>query len=261
MPVSPTFFVKFAWLTYLWNPAPNSLLQSGSQATYEITAPDALSAVPEGDMFHVIIYDGLSGQLLGESLASKATIPTPPIANPSLKWWALEPSVGKKIPFGWKFSPSNTDLFSSHITPLGYNGTSGFQMILNYTSTGIGSQQMILSQKTLLNETAVGLHFNQSFTTSLASGLFFAAGVTDGTHTLYYVFSNRAAQRAITQFSTNTTIIVPITGSQWNNATLSPQPDWTSQGWIIPQQVTISFFLASESPGIYSASIASIDPA
>ncbi|HYY92105.1 MAG TPA: hypothetical protein VE955_08960, partial [Candidatus Dormibacteraeota bacterium] len=260
-PVSPTFFVKFAWLTYLWNPGPNSLLQSGNQATYEITAPDALSAVPEGATFHIIVYDGLTGRLLGESLASKATIPTPPIVNPSLKWWALEPSVGKKIPFGWKFSPSNTDLASSRVNPLGYNGTSGFQMMLNYTSTGRGNQQMILSQKTFLNDSAVSLHFNQSFTTSLASGTFFAAGVTDGTHTLYYVFSNFATQRAITQFSGNTTIIVPTTGPQWNNVTLNPQTDWIAQDWTLSQQVTVSFFLASESPGIYYTSISSIDSA
>jgi hypothetical protein len=143
---------------------------------------------------------------------------------------------------------------------LGVNGTGGVQMVLNYTSTVAGVEKLALSQKVLLNATGVSIHFNQSLMTNIATNLMFAASVTDGTHTLYYIFSDRATQQTITPYSTNTTVIIPTQRSQWNTITLSPQSIWNAQGWTIPQQVTFTAFLESNSAGVYYVSLDSISP-
>ena len=259
-PVSPIFFVKYSPLPYLWASNSSSPLNSGSANSYVISAPDALSAVPHGDQFHVLIYDKLTWQLLGESLPSKADVPARSLENPELKWWVLDPSVGTKVPFNWKLSLSNTDPVWSGIRPLGVNGTSGVQMILNYTSTFSGIEELALSQKVLLNATSVSIHFNQSLTTSIASNLFFGASITDSAHTLYYVFSDQTTRQTITPYSTNTTVILPTQKSQWNTIVLSPQSIWNAQNWATPQQVTFTVFLESNSVGVYYASLDSISP-
>jgi uncharacterized membrane protein len=259
-PISPIFFVKYSPLPYFWTTNSSLQLNSGSASSYTISAPDAVSAVPRGDQFHILIYDKLTGQLLGESSLWKADIPAPPLENPGLKWWVLDPSVGTKVPFNWKLSPTNTDPAWSGITPLGVNGTGGVQMILNYTSALAGVEKLALSQKVLLNATGVSIHFNQSLTTSIATNLIFGASVTDGTHTLYYIFSDRATQQTITQYPTNTTVIIPTQRSQWNAITLSPQSTWNARGWATPQPVTFSIFLESNSMGVYYASLDSISP-
>jgi hypothetical protein len=260
-PVSPTFFVKWSPLPYIWTSGSRALLESGAQNSYLISAPDALSAVPRGDQFHIMIYDRLTGQLLGESSAGKASIPTPPVANPGLKWWALDSSVGKKVPFGWKLAPVNTDLVSSRISPLGVNGTSGLQMFLNYTTTGIGVEQLTLSQRILLNATSVDLQFNLPLRSSGGEQPTFAASITDGIHLLYYVFSNQTTHQTITTFSTNTTVVIPIDASAWNAVTVSPESIWNSLGWATPPQVTFSLLLESDSPGVYATSVLNIMPA
>src|SRR6266496_2788656 len=260
-PVSPTFFVKW-WnpLTYFWTTNSTTLLESGAQNSYIITAPDALSAVPRGAQFHVMIYDKLTNQLLGESSSYKASIPAPPVANPRLKWWALDASVGKKVPFGWKLSPINTDLTTSRISPLGVNGTGGLQMILNYTKTSIGIEQLALSQRILFNATSVNINFEPQGTKSVAANVMFAASMTDGTHILYFVFSNRTNQGSITTYSSNTTVVVPTEASAWNTVRMDPVSIWQSQGWNTPQQVTLAIFLKSDAPGVYSVSVLSVDP-
>ena len=259
-PVSPVFFVKYSPLTYFWASNSSSPLNSGSTNSYEINAPDALSAIPRGDQFHIMIYDKLTWQLLGESSSSKADIPVRSLENPGLKWWVLDPSVGTKVPFNWKLSFYNTDPLWSGIIPLGVNGTSGLQMILNNTSSVAGMEQLALSQRVLLNVTSVSIHFNQSLSTSIASNLFFGASITDGTHTLYYVFSDQTTQQTITRYSTNTTIILPTQKSQWNTIILNPQTVWNSQNWATPQQVTFTIFLESNSVGVYYASLDSVSP-
>ncbi|OLE82305.1 MAG: hypothetical protein AUF79_19995 [Crenarchaeota archaeon 13_1_20CM_2_51_8] len=108
-PVLPIFFVKYSPLTYFWASNSTSPLNSGSASSYVISAPDALSAVPRGDQFHIVIYDKLTGQLLGESTSWKSDIPAPSLENPALKWWVLDPSVGTRVPFNWKLSLSNID--------------------------------------------------------------------------------------------------------------------------------------------------------
>jgi hypothetical protein len=257
-PVLPIFFVKYSFLTYFWANNPTSLLKSGSASSYVISAPDALSAVPRGNQFHIVIYDKLTRQLMGESTSWKSDIPAPSLENPGLKWWVLDPSVGTKVPFNWKLSPTNTDPAWSGITPLGVNGTSGVQMVLNYTSPMTGIEKLALSQKVLLNATSVSLRFNQSLATNIARNIIFAASVVDGTHTLYYVFSEGAGQQTITTYPTNTTVIIPAQRSQWSTITINPQRIWNSQGWTIPQQVTFTLFLESNSAGIYYASLDSI---
>ncbi len=259
-PVSPIFFVKYSPLPYFWTSNTSSLLGSGSSHSYAIAAPDAVSAVPRGNQFHIMIYDKLTGQLLGESSSRKADIPAPPLQNPRLKWWVLDPSVATRVPFNWKLSMSNTDPLWSGISPMGVNGTSGLQMILNYTSQRAGVERLELSQKVLLNATNVRIHFNQSLTTNLASNLYFAASIADGTHTLYYVFSDQAAQETVRTYAANTTVIMPTQRSQWSTLTLSPQPYWYAQGWATPQQVTFTVFLESNISGVYYTSFDSITP-
>jgi hypothetical protein len=254
-PVSPIFFVKYSPLPYLWSSNSSALLNSGSSSSYEIAAPDALSAVPRGDQFHILVGDKLTGQLLGESSLWKADIAAPSLANPGLKWWVLDPSVGTKVPFNWKLSLFNTNPAWSGITPLGVNGTSGVQMILNYSSPVSGIETVALWQKVLLNATSVNIHFNQSLTTNIASNLIFAASVTDGTHSLYYVFSDVASHQTITPYVANTTVIIPTQRSQWNTITLNPEPIWNGRGWATLQPVTFSLFLESNSPGVYYTSI------
>src|SRR5437660_1332393 len=255
-PVLPIFFVKYSPLTYFWASNSTSPLNSGSTSSYVISAPDALSAVPRGDQFHIVIYDKLTGQLLGESTSWKSDIPAPSLENPALKWWVLDLSVGTRVPFNWKLSLSNIDPVWSGITPLGVNGTSGVQMRLNYTSAGRGIVEGIaLSQKVLLNATSVSIHLNQSLATDIASKTMFAASVTDGTHTLYFIFSDRATQQTITPYATNTTIIIPTQISTWNTIKLDPASIWTTQGWLTPTQVTLTLLLEASTVGVYSASV------
>lgn len=260
-PVSPTFFVKYGPLPFFWTTNSTTLLAADSANSYVIGAPDALSAVPRGDQFHIVIYDKLTGQLLGESSSWKVDIPAPPLANPLLKWWVLEQSLGKKAPFSWTVSLINTDPLTSSITPLRVNGTSGVQMMLNYTSTGSGLvEEVALSQKVLLNATNVNIHLNQSLATNLATKTILATIVTDGTHTLYYIFSDKATQQTITPYATNTTIIVPTQISLWNTIRINPQNIWTSQGWATLQPVTLTVLLESSSVGVYYASLDGITP-
>jgi len=208
-----------------------------------------------------MIYDKLTGQLLGESSSWKVDVPPPPLVNPGLNWWVLEQSIGKKVPFGWKLSLSNTDPLVSGVTPLGVNGTSGLQMMLNYTSAGRGLVEGLgLSQRVLLNATSVNIHFNQSLTTEITTKTMFAASVTDGTHTLFFIFSNKVTQQTITPYATNTTIVVPTQISTWNSVRMDPQSIWNSQGWATPQIVTLTVFVESSSVGVYYASIDGINP-
>ena len=260
-PISPTFFVKYGPLPFYWSTNTTTALLGGSENTYMIHAPDALSAVPRGNQFHIMIYDKLTGQLVGESSSWKVDVPAPGLANPWLKWWILEQSLGKKAPFGWTASLSNTDTLTSSITPLGTNGTSGVQMMLNYTSNPKGQVEgILLSQKTLLNATSVNIHFNQSLTTDITGKTMFAASVTDGTHTLYFIFSNKAIQQTITAYATNTTIVVPTQTSMWNTIRIDPQSVWNNQGWVTPQIVTLTVFVQSSSVGVYYASLDGINP-
>jgi hypothetical protein len=259
-PVSPIFFVKYSPLPYFWASDSSALLNSGFTGTYVINAPDGLSAVPRGDQFHIVIYDKLTGQLLGESSSWRSDIPAPSLQNPKFRWWVLDASVGTKVPFDWKLSPTNTDPVWSGISPLGVNGTGGVQMILNYTSPVTGIEKLALSQKVSLNATSMNIRFNQSLTTSIATSLVFGGSVTDGTHTLYYIFSDRSSQQTITPYATNTTIIIPTQRSLWNTIPLSPQSIWTAQGWTTPQLVTFSLFLESNSLGVYYVSLDRINP-
>ena len=259
-PVSPTFFVKYTPLPYYWTTNSSTMLTSGAAKTYVIIAPDALSAVPRGNTFHILIYDKLTGQLLGESSSWNVDVAPPPLVNPELKWWVLEQSLGKKAPFGWTASLSNTDTLTSSLTPLGTDGTRGVQMMLNYTTNAKGLVEGIaMSQKVLLNATSVNIHLNQSLTTNIATKTMLATSVTDGTHILYFIFSNKATQQTITSYATNTTIIVPIQTSAWNTIRIDPETIWSSQGWATPQQVTLTVFLESSSVGAYYASVDGIN--
>jgi len=84
--------------------------------------------------------------------------------------------------------------------------------------------------------------------------------VTDGTHILFFVFSNRTNQGSIATYSSNTTVVVPTEASAWNTVRMDPVSIWQSQGWNTPQQVTLAIFLKSDAPGVYSVSVLSVDP-
>lgn len=253
--VYPNFFVKFSPLPYYWTYNGNGLLQSGITRSYLITAPDAYSAVPAGDNYHVIVYDNLTNQLLGESAGTKAAIPIPEVANPGLKWWVLDQSYGKKTPFDWKVTFNNINPKSSEVAPLGVNGTSGLAFTLNNTATPGVLAQMAMSQKLLFNSTKLQIALNQTISTSLVTKTIMFASVTDGTNTVYYIFSNSAKQQTTTSFATNTTVIVPVSGSQWVTVILNPQTAWNSLNWGTPQQVTFTITLETTSSGVYSASL------
>ncbi len=260
-PISPNFFVKYGPLPFLWTTNSTGLLNGYSTSSYVINAPDALSAIPHGYPFHIVIFDKVTEQLLGESSSWRADIVAPSLVNPGLKWWVLDQSVGKKVPFGWKLALSNTDLTTSRVEPLGVNGTSGVSIALNYTSTNGLLEQMALSQKMLLNASNVSIHLNQSLATNISTKTLLGASITDGTHTVYYLFSNLASQQTVAPYSTNVTIIVPTQKSQWSTIKTSPQIIWLNQGWAIPQLVTLTVFLESNSVGVYYASLDEIIPA
>jgi hypothetical protein len=259
-PISPNFFVKYGPLPFLWTTNSTGLINGYSTNSYVISAPDALSAIPHGYPFHIVIFDKVTGQLLGESSSWKADIVAPSLVNPGLKWWVLDQSVGKKVPFGWKLALSNTDVTTSRVEPLGVNGASGISMALNYTSNSGLVAQLALSQRMLLNATNVSIHLNQSLATNISTKTLVGASITDGTHTLYYLFSDLASHQTITPYSTNVTIIVPTQRSQWSTITITPQTIWSNQGWAIPQIVTLTVFLESNSAGVYYANVDEITP-
>ena len=259
-PVSPTFFVKWYPLPYLWTSNSTALLNSGSRGSYIISAADGVAPIPRGSAFHVIVYDKLTSQLLGESPSAKANVAAPALSNPGLKWWTLDESLGRKVPLGWKLSLFNSHTTTSGITPLSTNGTSGVQMILNYAYTERGIDGLALSQQISPVATSVSVHFNQSFSTNPATKLIFAASVTDGTHTIFFIFSNQVTQQIIMTYSTNITVIIPTQKSEWNAIILSPQSIWNARGWAIPPQATLTLFLESELPGVYYVSITSVSP-
>jgi uncharacterized membrane protein len=254
-PVLPNFFVKFSPLPYFWTKNSSATLASGSEQSYVINAPDAYSAIPSGDTFHVLVYDNLTNQLLGESSASRAILPTPRVANPGLRWWALDQSLGRRVPWDWRLAMPNVDPTTSGIDPLGVNGTSGLAFTLNYTSPAGALERLTLSQRLLFNSTTVQLGLNQSLTTDLATKTMLFASITDGTHTVYYVFSSEATQQSVSQYSANSTVIVPVRVSQWTNVTLDPQSVWNSQSWGVPQQVTLTVTIQATASGVYYASL------
>src|SRR5207245_9687830 len=108
-PVLPIFFVKYSPLTYFWASNSTSPLNSGSASSYVITAPDALSAVPRGDQFHIVIYDKLTGQLLVESTSWKSDIPARSLENAMLTWGFLEPRIGTMVRFAVRCDVRNYD--------------------------------------------------------------------------------------------------------------------------------------------------------
>ncbi len=65
--MSPRFFVKWFFLWDLWSANSTSVLLPSSAQSYELTATDALAAVPRGSSFRVAVYDSASGEVQGLS--------------------------------------------------------------------------------------------------------------------------------------------------------------------------------------------------
>lgn len=259
-PISPVFFVKWNLLANIWNSSNSpALLQPKSEQSYLIRASDALAAVPRGTVFRILVSDRFTQQLIAESALTTSKIPSTPVVNPLFKWWTIDTATGKKIPFGWRLTVKNVDLASSGIEPLNMNGTSGLAARLNYTATDNGPAQLELSQKLPFNATNINILLNESLTTSVARNVLFGASITDGTHLLYYVFSDVATSTSTVTYLTNTTVTVPVSKSNWNSFQMRPLPAWLGQGWNVPDQVTISFFLRAATPGVYHASISQVE--
>ncbi len=260
-PILPVFFIKWNLLADVWNSSAATVLQPQSEQSYLVRATDALAAVPRGGAFRILVSDKLTQQLVAESDQFVSKVPAPGVLNPLFKWWTIDTAIGKKSPYGWRLTTNNVDLTTSGIQPLSTNTTTGLLALLNYTSPANGPAQLTLSQKLLFNATNVDLLVNETVSNSSDRSVLFGASVTDGTHLLYYVFSETATAVSTLNTSENTTIILPVSKSGWSPVSLRAAAIWASQGWAVPDQATISFFFRASATGVYYASIRQVESA
>jgi hypothetical protein len=254
-PVVPSFFVKWYLLPYLWASDSNQTLPPGSSATYIVTATDGLAAIPRATDFRIYIYDTITGNLVGESLPLRADTPIASIANPQFRWWTLDVNAGEKVPFGWKLTKTNIDPLAYVAQSLNDNPTEGITLQLNYSSTGSHLEKIIVSQKVFLNATRFDLSVFDPVQTSLGGQAVMGVWVTDGAHQLSYLLSNATRTTTITSSNYNSTLIVPIPASTWTSISIDANQEWQAQGWAVPSQITLGFFLQADSRGLFSGSI------
>src|SRR5467141_5291136 len=189
-PITPSFFVYWLYLPFLWSSNSTRTLGPWSSASYIITATDGVGAVPRSTSFRVYVFDANTGNLVGESLSLTPNIPLPAIANPHFRWWTLDVGAGTKLPFGWKLTKTNIGSLSPVIQPLDQNRTAGISLQLNYTGPAINLEKIMISQKVLLNATKVNLSVFDPIRTSTGDKASLGMTVTDGAHELSYIFSN-----------------------------------------------------------------------
>jgi hypothetical protein len=259
-PILPVFFVKSSFLPDIWLSNATELPPGDAQHSYLIHATDALSAVPKGTSFRVLVSDKLTRDIVGESAVFASNIPAPVVVNPDLKWWTIDGVTGKKIPFGWKLTMMNLDSSTSGITPLGDNATSGLLAKLNYTSIDNAVARLALSQKLPFNFTNINLSVSETFGSNPNPSGVFGIVISDGSHGVYYSFSDTATIQIVKTFANNVTITLPIHGTDWNSIVLTPFSYWTKQAWILPQQATITFFVEAQATGVYYARIGAVTP-
>ncbi len=133
-------------------------------------------------------------------------------------------------------------------------------MTLNYTSTMHLPAELTLSQKTLFNATLFDAQVFQSLTTDMRNKVMFGARVTDGTHIVYFIFSDTTSQRSVSTYPQNTTVNVPLGSSVWTGLRIDPVSIWNVQGWSSPREVELAFFLQSNADGVYYANLREIQP-
>jgi len=253
--INPSFFVYWLYLPYLWSSNSSNTLRPWSSASYIVTATDGVGAVPRSTSFWVYVFDTNTGNLVGQSLRLTPSIPVPALANPHFRWWTLDVGAGTQVPFGWKLTKTNIDQFTSVIQRLDQNPTAGMSLLLNYSAPAVNLEKIMLSQKVLLNATAVNLSLFDPLATSTGNQAILGVTVTDGAHEITYLFSNATAKPTFVSSTYNATAIIPISASAWTTVSIDPSQAWLAQGWAVPNQVTFAIFLQANRIGLYSASI------
>jgi hypothetical protein len=259
-PITPSFFVYWLYLPFLWSSNSTKTLGPMSSASYLVTATDGVGAVPRSTSFRVYVFDATTGNLVGQSPSLTPNIPLPALANHHFRWWTLDVGAGTKVPFGWKLTKINVDQLNSVIQGLDQNQTTGMSLQLNYSRPAINLERIMISQKILLNATTVNLSLFDPVTTSTGTGAVLGIMVTDGAHELSYIFSNTTAKPTFSASGYNATTIVPIAASTWTTVSIDTNQVWQAQGWAVPNQVTFTIFLQASSIGLYSANIRDVTP-
>src|SRR2546422_212800 len=253
--ITPSFFVYWLYLPYLWSSNSSHTLGPWSSASYIVTATDGVGAIPRSTSFWVYVFDTNTGSLVGQSLRLTPNIPVPALANPHFRWWTLDVGAGTQVPFGWKLTKTNIDQFTSVIQRLDQNPAAGMSLVLNYSAPAVNLEKITLSQKVLLNATTVNLSLFDPLATSEGSQAILGVTVTDGAHEITYLFSNATVKPTFVPSAYNATAIIPIAASAWTTASIDPSQAWLAQGWAVPNQVTFMIFLQANRAGLYTASI------
>jgi hypothetical protein len=253
--ISPIFFVKWFFLWDLWKANQTQILPGGARASYLLTATDALGGVPRGDSFHIAVFDSVTGQFVAQSASYQAEIARPPVANPHFTWWTLDEGSGRQVPFPWKLSLANLSPQAGGISLLNQTLLSGVQFRVNSTDNLGTTGELVLSQKLFFNETNVIILVSQPRWNLPLNMAATGARATDGTRTLYFLFSGEASTVTVTRYAENTTVTMPIAYSVWNTVTLNTKSVWQSQGWSIPTSLDFSIFLRSSTSGTFLASV------
>ena len=260
-PVLPVFYVKFSIQPYLWSsPNETRLLSPDTSASYTIVPSDPNAAVQNHGQFHVWVFDATTRNLAGQSMLTTASLLEPPVLNPHFRWWTLDFSAGVKVPYGWKLETTNINMVDSDIAGMDQNWTAGVRMKLNYTSTTQGVAHMALVQKVADNVTVIDVAIERQFSgirNQTSTGLF-GATLTDGNHILDLVFSDAVTQQTVRVFAENTTVTLPLPTASLTWMTLEVGSLWTSQGWGVPKQLTLGFFIQASTNGVYYAQIGEI---
>ena len=252
--ITPRFFVKWFFLWDLWRVNGTDVLPPSASGDYELTATDALAAVPRGSPFRIAVYDSASGEFLGLSKSYMSDLGRPKIANPEFRWWTLDLGTGRQAPFAWKPSFANIRQGEGAIGPAGINASSGVELLLNSTSRK-SQGLLMLSQRLLFNETNLTAKLNVSTSINSPGNELFGVEATDHVHSLYYLLSPAYPERMVSSYGSNTTIMLPIHDSIWQSISFDIQSSWLSQGWNSPSTLDVSFFLRSPQPGWLSAQI------
>src|SRR5437879_13129029 len=112
---------------------------------------------------------------------------------------------------------------------------------------------MGLFQKVADNVTVIDLDIERQFAgirNQTSTGLF-GAPLTDGNHILDLVFSDAVTQQTVRVFAENTTVTLPMPTASLTWMTLEVASFWTSQGWGVPKQLSLGFFIQASSSGVY----------
>ena len=258
--ISPSFFGKAGFELRFWNSNSTTPLLPGATSHYLLTATDSGAAVPYKAGFRFQVYDTRTGALAGQSRLVPAEFSVPRLANPALKWWTTDPSTARKVPFGWKLTGSGLVEPTSGTAMVGPGITQGTRLRLNYTATGRGVEQLLLSQTVFFNATNLTLLAYQSFQTDTSANVLFGLRFTNGIHTMFYVFSDSVGQRTVASYAENTTVTVPVQALAWTWMSVDPQAEWRAQRWATPLTVDCSLLLEAGEPGVYYVDTLQVTP-